>query len=119
MPISLPENDFESMPDSYREAFQRALVRTHDWIRRDGPEPKVNLDGTPIAAQTLFDLMTKFRRDEMQAIEIQLTYEILGGVREAEQNAIRSDPSCGNAAKYLVRRIGERKAELERRGRRL
>ena len=119
MPISLPENDFESMPESYRDAFQRALVRTRDWIRRDGPEPNLNLDGTPIAAQTLFDLMTKFRRDEMQAIEIQLTYEILGGVREAEQDAIRSDPSYGNAAKYLVRRIGERRAELERRRRRL
>ena len=115
----MPENDYDSMPESYREGFQRALVRTFDWIRHDGPEPKVDLDGTPIAAQTLFDLMTKFGRDQMHAIEIQLTYEILGGVREAEQDAIRSDPSCGNAATYLVRRIGERKAELERRRRRL
>jgi hypothetical protein len=48
-------------------------------------------------------------RDE----EIQLTYEILGGLREAQRYAITSNPSYGKAAKYLARRIAERKAELE------
>jgi hypothetical protein len=114
MPISLPENDFESMPNSYREAFQRALVRTFDWLRHGGAEPDVDLDGMPITAQTLFDLMTRFARDEMEAVEIQLTHEILGIVRQAERDAITSNPSYGNAARYLGRRIRDRKAELQR-----
>ena len=105
----MPENDYDSMSESYREAFQRALVRTFDWIRHSGPEPEVDLDGTSIAAQTLFDRMTKFGQDQMPAVEIQLTCEILGGIRDA----VTSTPSYGNAARYLVRRIKERKAELQ------
>jgi hypothetical protein len=66
----MPENDYDSMTESYREAFQRALVRTFDWIRQSGPEPEVDLDGKSIAAQTLFDRMTKFGQDQMPAIEI-------------------------------------------------
>jgi hypothetical protein len=115
----MPESDYDPLPESYRDAFQCALVRTFDWIRHGGPDPTVDLDGKPIPAQRLFDLMTKFDRDWMQAIEIQLTQAIIGAVRQAERDAITSDPSYSNAAKYLVRRIGERKAELERRRRRL
>jgi hypothetical protein len=113
----MPESEYDAIPESYREAFQRALVRTFDWFRHDGPEPKVDLDGTPITAQTVFDLMTKFDRDWMQALEIQLTQAILGAVRQAERDAITSNPSYGNAARYLARRIRERKAELQRRRR--
>ena len=80
--------------------------------RHSGPEPEVDLDGTSIAAQTLFDRMTKFGLDQMPAIEIQLTCEILGDTRDAERDAVTSTPSYGNAARYLVRRIKERKAEL-------
>lgn len=114
MLISLPENDFDGMPEPYREAFQRALVRTFDWIRHGGAEPQVDLDGRPIAAQMLFELMTKFGRLPMRAVEIQLTQAILGAAREAERNAVASNPSYGNAARYLVRRIRERKAERRR-----
>ena len=109
----MPENDYELMAESYREAFQRALVRTFDWIRHSGPEPEVDLDGTSIAAQTLFDRMTKFGQDQMPAIEIQLTCEILGGIRDAERDSVTSSPSYGNASRYLVRRIKQRKAELQ------
>ncbi|MGC1356429.1 MAG: hypothetical protein WA851_11650, partial [Xanthobacteraceae bacterium] len=109
----MPENDYDAMSESYREAFQCALVRTFDWIRHSGPEPEVDLNGTSIAAQTLFNRMTKFGLDQMPAIEIQLTCEILGGTRDAERDAVTSTPSYGNAARYLVRRIKERKVELQ------
>ena len=109
----MPENDYDAMSESYREAFQRALVRTFDWIRHSGPEPEVDLNGTSIAAQTLFNRMTKFGLDQMPAVEIQLTCEILGGIRDAERDAVTSTPSYSNAARYLVRRIKERKAELQ------
>jgi hypothetical protein len=109
----MPENDYDPMPPSWREAFHKALLRTDDWLRHSGPEPEVYLDETPMAAQTLFHLMTKFDRDRMRDVEIQLTYEILGGLKEAQRYAISSNPSYGKAAKYLARRIAERKAELE------
>jgi hypothetical protein len=109
----MPENDYDPMPPSWREAFHKALLRTDDWLRHSGPEPEVYLDETPMAAQTLFHLMTKFDRDRMRDVEIQLTYEILGGLKEAQRYAITSNPSYGKAAKYLARRIAERKAELE------
>jgi hypothetical protein len=75
----MPENDYDPMPQSWREAFHKALLRTDDWLRHSGPEPEVYLDETPMAAQTLFHLMTKFDQDRMRDMEIQLTYEILGG----------------------------------------
>ena len=49
--------------------------------------------------------MTKFGLDQMPAVEIQLTCEILGDIRDAERDAVTSTPSYGNAARYLVRRI--------------
>ena|ERR1700733_4465377 len=79
----MPENDHDPMPQAWRDAFHKALLRTDDWIRHSGPEPEVYLDGTPMAAQTLFHLMTKFDQDRMRDVEIQLTHEILGGLREA------------------------------------
>jgi hypothetical protein len=109
----MPENDYDPMPQSWREAFHKALLRTDDWLRHSGPEPEVYLDETPMAAQTLFHLMTKFDQDRMRDMEIQLTYEILGGLKEAQRYAISSNPSYGKAAKYLARRIAERKAEVE------
>ena len=83
------------MSKSYREAFQRALVRTFDWIRHSGPEPEVDLDGTSIAAQTLFDRMTKFGQDQMPAVEIQLTCEILGGIRRGRRHVHPIVWQCG------------------------
>lgn len=112
--VLMPESDYDPMPKSYREAFHKALVRTNDWICHSGPEPELYLDGTPMTVQTLFHLMTKFDQDLMRDVEIQLTFEILGDVWEAQRAAINSHPSCRNAAKYVARRIAERKAELLR-----
>ncbi len=66
------------------ENVHKALVRTNDWICHSGPEPELYLDGTPMTVQTLFHLMTKFDQDLMRDVEIQLTFEILGDVWEAQ-----------------------------------
>jgi hypothetical protein len=96
----MPENDHDPMPQAWRDAFHKALLRTDDWIRHSGLEPEVYLDGTPMAAQTLFHLMTKFDQDRMRDVEIQLTHEILGGLRVAHGTFSPPAPSYGKAAKY-------------------
>ncbi len=108
-------NDYYPMSEEYREAFRAALVRTHDWMRHGGPEPECHLENQPYVASTFFDLMTKFDQDEMSKTDCAIVLKIIGGAREAERADIERDPSYGNAAKHLVRRIAERKGELARR----
>jgi hypothetical protein len=59
--------------------------------------------------------MTKFDRDRLTVIDREIVLRIIGGVGEDERAAIDGDPSYGNAATHLVRRIAERNAELRRR----
>ncbi len=108
-------NDYDTMPESYREAFRTAVIKLRDWIRYGGAEPESNLADRFYSISSIFDLMTKFDQDQMPEGILEMTLSVMGGVRSDAKDDIQRDTSYGNAAKHLVQRTAERKTELERR----
>jgi hypothetical protein len=106
----------DQMPASFLAAFQKALVKTHDWMGPGaGSEPQCSLEDKEYSVGGFFGLMTPFVHDQLNDLDLWLVHKILGGVRENERAEIDANPTYGNAAKLLVLRIAERKRELERR----
>lgn len=106
----------DHIPASFLAAFQRALVKTHDWMRPGaGGEPQCSLEDKEYSVGEFFGLMTPFVQDRLSDLDLWLVRKILGGIRENERAEIDANPTYGNAAKFLVLRIADRNRELERR----
>jgi hypothetical protein len=84
----------DSMPESYREAFEVAVSKTRDWTLKPspGPEPECHLEGRPYLVSTFFDSMTKCA-EPMPTKICAAVLEIMGGVREDERAEIERHPS--------------------------
>ena len=80
------------MPQSFREAFHRAIVQTHDWIRSGGREPKCTLEDQSWLADTLFGAMTEFDQDQLPEPDREIVLQIIGGVRSDERADMERDP---------------------------
>ena len=110
----MSDDDYVSMPESYREVFCVAVVKLDQW-RLGEREPEVNLEGKHYPIGLIFGFMTKFDQDKMPDNMLLLARNIFDETGAAERSEIDRDSSYGNTAKVLARRVTERHAEFKRR----
>jgi hypothetical protein len=110
----MSDDDYFPMPKSDRDAFRFAVLKLHEW-RHGEPEPEVSLEGKQYPISAIFGFADKFVQDKMPDDVLLLARGIFDETGAAEKSEIDSNPSYGNAAKILARRVRERHAEFKRR----